>query len=456
MLNNKRQNSWVLLIGLLGLLALGACRPIAVSGGQPQTPAPPPPPTVAKAPVPTTAGEGQSADLQQRIAQLPTPPPNAMVPTPAAFQPEEMAVQGSADAPVTIIEFSDYQCPFCQRYFDDAYPQIIQNYVASGQVRYIFKDLPLEELHPQAAQAAEAARCAGEQDAYWEMHDQLFAAQERWAGQSEPVPIFVELGGGLGLDKDALQSCLESGRHQQAVLSNLAEGQSLGATGTPTFFINGYPLVGARPYEQFELGIALAAAGRLADAYAQVPTPTPRPADQILTGDSAVQGSADAPVLMIEYSDYQCPYCGRYTVETFSRLKKEYIDTGIVRYVFKDFPLGFHAQAQIAAHAARCAGDQGGYWGMHDLLFANPGAWSNAAAADVFRGYAGELDLDEGTFAACLESGMHNQAIDDDLQEGLSVGVSGTPAFFVGGRFISGAQPYQVFQQAIEAALGEQ
>ena len=453
MIGKREQYIWVVLVALIALLALGSCRPAATEESiDTMAVSEPDEPEVAT-PEATRASSGGDGDL---LARVPTPPPGAIVPTPASLQLEPAAVRGSDDAPITIVEFSDYQCPYCQRYVNDTYTQVIQNYVESGRVRYIFADLPLQQIHPQALKAAEAARCAGDQNAYWEMHDQLFAAQNDWANQSDPVPVFLELAKVLGLDAGAVGTCLESGRYQGAVMANLAEGQSLGVTGTPTFFVNGYPLVGAQPYEVFELAIALAGADRLSDAYARAPTPTPLPPDQIPTGNSPELGSPDARVLIIEYSDYQCPYCGRYNAETFSRIKDTYIASGKVRYVFKDFPLSFHAQAPLAAQAARCAGDQGDYWGMHDLLFADQEAWSNATAAQVFGGYAEQLGLDGASLASCLESEVHAGAVESDLQEGLSLGVTGTPAFFVEGHFISGAQPFEVFQQAIEAALNRQ
>ncbi len=445
------------LMGMLLLLA--ACRPAATNEV-----APPISPTVVEeatavptvavqAPVSTPAAQ-EIPSVEELMARIPTPAPDAIIPTPAGLQAEQQTTRGSADAPITIVEFSDYQCPYCQRYVDETYQRIIDDFVATGRVRYVFKDFPLEGLHPQASQAAEAARCAGEQDAYWEMHDRLFANQAQWGGQEAPLPVFLELGDGLNLDQDALQECLNSGRYQETVQQNLAEGLALGVTGTPTFFINGYPLVGARQYEVFELAFTLAEAGRLSDAYAQPPTPTPMPASEIPTGNAPVMGSADATVMMIEFSDYQCPYCGRYNAQTFTLIKEKYIDTGKIRYVFKDFPLSFHEQATLAAYAARCAGDQGDYWGMHDLLFANQGEWGNAGALDVFQRYAAELDLDANALATCVTSDGYAGAVQSDLQEGMSLGVSGTPAFFVGNRFISGAQPFEVFEQAIEEALG--
>jgi protein-disulfide isomerase len=441
---------WILFASLLLLVALAACRPAADEEAAEPLQGSASAESGGVTPDSTRAASTTRDDL---IAQVPTPPPGALVPTPAALRLEPAAVMGSADARITVVEFSDYQCPFCLRYVKDAYPRIIQEYVESGLVRYMFADFPLQQLHPQAVQAAEAARCAGDQDAYWEMHDRLFDAQDSWSGQPDPIPVFVELGEEVGLDTDALRNCLEIGRYREVVVANLAEGQALGVTGTPTFFINGYPVVGAQPFDLFEMAFALAEADRLSDAYARVPTPTPMPADQIPTTGSPALGSPDAPLVMIEYSDYQCPFCSRYKQETFPRIKEAYIDTGLMRYVFKDFPLSFHDQAHSAAQAARCAGDQGDYWGMHDLLFQDQAGWAGAAALQRFQDYAGRLGLDAATLTACLEESVHAAAVDQELQEGLSLGVTGTPAFFVGDRFISGAQPFEVFQQAIETAL---
>jgi protein-disulfide isomerase len=337
---------------------------------------------------------------------------------------------------------------------EDAYSQVIEAYVDAGHVRYVFKDFPLEQIHPQAKEAAEAARCAGEQGDYWALHDQLFTAQDSWAGQSDPTPVFVDLATGLGLDGEAMQECLDSGRYTEAVEANLAEGRALGVTGTPTFFINGYPIPGAQPFEVFQLALGLANVDRISDAFAREPTPTPMPISDIPTEGSPAKGDEDAPVVMIEYSDYQCPYCARYVQETLTQIDETYIQTGKVRYVFKDFPLGFHDQAIIAAQAARCAGEQDDYWGMHDLLFANQSEWANSGAAQVFSSYAEQLELDVSAFDTCVASGSYEADINADLQEGMSVGVSGTPSFIVGGQFISGAQPYEAFEQAIEAALG--
>ena len=152
-------------------------------------------------------------------------------------------VRGVATAPVTIIEFSDYQCPFCAR----VNPTLEQVRKAYGdQVKIIFKDFPLPN-HAQAPKAAEAAHCAGEQGKYWEMHDQLFANQ-----RALNVPDLKQHAATLGLDATAFNQCLESGKHAKLVAAGTTQGEAMGVNSTPTLYINGRPLIGAQPFDAFK------------------------------------------------------------------------------------------------------------------------------------------------------------------------------------------------------------
>jgi protein-disulfide isomerase len=174
-----------------------------------------------------------------------------------------------------------------------------------------------------------------------------------------------------------------------------------------------------------------------------------------------ITGKNDAPVTLIEFSDYQCPFCSRFFRTTLPTLKTEYIETGKLRYAFRDFPLDqIHPQARKAAEAAHCAGEQGKYWEMHDLLFQN----QKALEVEKLKAYAKTLNLDATAFNACLDSGKYRAEVEKDLKDGVNAGVRGTPAFFVGktrpddtieGVMISGAHPFPVFQQEIERLLQE-
>src|SRR2546427_58800 len=162
---------------------------------------------------------------------------------------------GRADAPVTLVEFSDYQCPFCQRFFATTLSALKKDYVDTGKVRYVFRDFPLDQLHPQARKAAEAAHCAGELGKYWEMHDVLFQHQKALA-----PPQLAEHARTVGVDGAKFDECLSSGRHAARVTRGLTDGAALGVQGTPTFVVGktkpgdvveGTPIRGAQPLETF-------------------------------------------------------------------------------------------------------------------------------------------------------------------------------------------------------------
>ncbi len=182
-----------------------------------------------------------------------------------------------------------------------------------------------------------------------------------------------------------------------------------------------------------------------ADAKVEILISPPRVA-VAATGPS--RGSDGAPITIVEFSDYECPFCVR-AEETVKQVMKEY--EGKVRLVYRDFPLPFHPHAQKAAEAAHCAGDQGKYWDMHEALFANP----QALAPDDLKGRAKKLGLDAPRFDKCLDSGEMAKLVDDNRKAGTDVGVSGTPAFFVNGVLISGAQPLSEFKAIIDKELAK-
>lgn len=180
-------------------------------------------------------------------------------------------------------------------------------------------------------------------------------------------------------------------------------------------------------------------------------------ADQIakLPDGDPVLGDANAPITIVEFTDFQCPYCSRFVKMTFPQIDENYIKTGKVKFVIRDFPLEFHAQSQLASQAAECANEQGKYKEMHDLIFDKQSAWSeNEKAPDLMKGYAGQLSLDTKKFDACMSSQKYLPEIRKDLIDGATAGVSGTPAFFINGKLLSGAMPYDtIFKPILDAVL---
>ena len=182
----------------------------------------------------------------------------------------------------------------------------------------------------------------------------------------------------------------------------------------------------------------------------QQPQERQQPSQPVIDGDDdAVLGDDDAPITIIEFSDYECPFCTRFYLNTLPQIKSEYIDTGKVKLIYRDYPLGFHANAQKAAEAAECAGEQGKYYEMHDKLF-DEGVNGGVSS---FKQYAKEIGLNAGEFNECLDSGEMASEVQKDFQDGQRAGVRGTPTFFINGQYLSGAQPFEVFKQVIEEKL---
>ncbi|MEK6872164.1 MAG: DsbA family protein [Nanoarchaeota archaeon] len=182
-------------------------------------------------------------------------------------------------------------------------------------------------------------------------------------------------------------------------------------------------------------------------------TPTDGVVD-VSVDDDAFLGSKTAPVTIVEFSDYQCPFCEKFWSETLPQLKKEYIDKGKVKLVYRDFPLDIHPDAQKSAEAAECARKIGGevkYWSMHDKLFAN----QQALSISDLKKYAQSIGVPAAKFAACLDSSEMSAEVMADLQDGLKYNIDGTPAFFINGNRLIGAQPFSAFKQIIDAELAK-
>lgn len=176
--------------------------------------------------------------------------------------------------------------------------------------------------------------------------------------------------------------------------------------------------------------------------------------------DDPMKGDPNAPVTMIEFSDYQCPYCRRFHNNVLPLLEKNYINTGKVRYVFRDKPLGFHPLAMPAAVVANCAGKQGKYWEMNDFLFKNPANLQETAMLV----YVKELGLDYDKFKECRKDKRQEQEVRNDFQDSETYGVRGTPSFFIGkttggkmmdGLYLRGARPYAAYKTTIDKLLSE-
>lgn len=470
---------------LLLLLTLSACTfPLTppattLTENRPETATEPAAtPSVAEPATPIT-------DTQETTAAQETTKANVPAPTdeydgiPVGFTAEGYPYRGSPDAPITIYEYSDFQCPFCSRYFVQTEPALDRSYVRNGMVRVVFRDFPLVELHPNAPAAHVASLCVADQGAalYWAIHARLFETQAEWNQLPDPAPYFADLAEGAGVNAEEYQACIDSGAKEALVAQGVAEAMEKGFSGTPSFqFVReataeAFPLVGAQPYDQFAGLIDTLVAGGTpetpqAEAKAgnnEIPfwatadglKPDPDRPDQTMAGDF-YRGNPDAKVVVIEFSDLQCPFCRKHTLETQPILDEQFVATDQILWVFKHFPLTIHPQAPAAGAAAECAGEQGQFWEMHDKLFVAMQEWSVSDPTPIFTDLAQQLALDVDAFTACLTGEEAAKRVQEDLEAGTPF-VRGTPTFIVlyngQGSIIPGALPAERFTSILQEVL---
>lgn len=377
--------------------------------------------------------------------------------------PSHSPCKGPKNAKVTIVEFSDFQCPYCSRVVPTVH-KIIDTY--KDDVRFCFRNNPLS-FHKDAALAAQAAMAANEQGKFWEMHDKIYANQRQI--KRADLEGYAQ---GIGLNMSKFKAALDNNAFATQIAEDQKAAAKFGSRGTPGFFINGLKLAGAQPFERFKAVIdgdikkvdALLAKGTPKNkVYAELvkadpfkPGAAPQrkaaPVDKtpvkINTAGSPFKGAANAKVVIAEFSEFQCPFCSRANPTI-----KQVMDTykGKVKVVFKHNPLPFHPNAENASKAALAAQKQGKFWEMHDKLFAN----QKALEKDKLAGYAKEVGLDVAKFNKDMNDPAIAAKLQADKAEAAKVGVRGTPTFFINGVRLVGAQPFDKFKKAIDEALAK-
>jgi protein-disulfide isomerase len=375
--------------------------------------------------------------------------------TPVGFTADGLPFRGNPNAPLTLIEYSDYLCPFCARHFGQTLPTLLERYVRTGQVQFVFHDFPLASLHPTAPRGAAAALCVAEQGAarFWPMHDELFEAQPQWSRLADPTAFLSEVAKQVGADMTAYNRCLAAGSKDGQVQQRVAAGHALGFNGTPSFQLmhhasgKTYTLVGAQPVDVFTRWIdALLAGQELPQPQEAQPAdkpelalwatpeglaPDPKRPGYTVAGDT-YKGNPDAKLVMVEFTDFQCPACQRHALTTQPVLDKRFVETGEVLWVVKHFPLRTHPHAPVAAVAAECAGDQGQFWAMHHRLFQRMEQWATSDDPEPALGQlVADLELDRAQFSACLQSRKALERVLHDLYDGQEIGVRNVPTFIL-------------------------
>ncbi len=374
-------------------------------------------------------------------APPPKPKPEAQKPRPIDPTVYKVPVhpkdpyRGSKDALVTIVEFSEFQCPFCKRVVPTL-NKIKEEY--GDKVRVVFKQNPLS-FHKDARPATYASLAAHEQGKFWEMHDKLFENNTNLKRDA-----FMKHAEEIGLDMKKFTKAFDEGskRYDAQIARDQKVASDVQAQGTPNSFINGRKMTGARPFEDFKALIdeEMAKAKKLVDSgipaskvYAKIIEKgkifeaLDSQVHDIKTDGMPTYGAKKARITLVEYSDFQCPYCSR-VGPTMKKVVDMY--QGKARLIFKQFPLSFHKQARPAAKAALAAQRQGKFWEMHDLIFEN----QRALADELYEKLAGQLGLDVEKFKKDFADPKIDERVNEDFREGQRVGVRGTPTFFINGR----------------------
>ena len=376
--------------------------------------------------------------------------------------------KGPAGALVTIIEFSEYQCPFCSRVLPTI-SKVMDTY--KDKVRVIFMDnpLPFHKRAEPASQLVHEALAQKGQKGFWAAHDLLFENQKKL--EDEDLQKYAAQ---LGLDVGKVNEAIKTNKYKAKIASYQELAGELNASGTPHFFINGRRVTGAQPFEKFKSIIdeeikkadALLKKGIKPTAlYAELIKngKEPPPPEQKEIGDvpqdAPRKGAKDWKVRIHEFSDFQCPFCGRVN-GTLKTIMENYGDKAQI--VWRHKPLPFHKDAPLAHQAsqeARVQKGDAGFWAFHDKLFAgqkDPGM--KRPALDKI---AEELGLDMGKFASALDQGTHKAFVEKENEGSNKIGVRGTPGFVIQakgakkGYFLSGAQPFPKFDKLIKRALKE-
>lgn len=377
--------------------------------------------------------------------------------------------RGSRLAPVTLVVFSDFECPFCQR-MSPTLKQLEQRY-GPEQLRVVWKNYPLG-FHREARPTAEAAMAVFAHygpSAFWKFHDAIFDAQERLSPAVAQAALRQ-----AGVSPEALPSLLQDGAAARKVDADLALAARLGVSGTPASFVNGVLISGAESFSAFaevidaQLGAAraLRAQGTPPERiYATLTQKNLAPPERargeededeaqaakvrlVPVGDSPVRGKSTALVTLMMFGDFECSYCGR-VMPTIDQLSAQYGDK--LRIVWKNSPLAFHRRAEPAAELALEARAQKGdavFWEVHHRLLSDPKALDDDALARI----AADLKLNVAAVKQAIASHRHAAVIEADSDLSDDLGVTGTPTFFVNGRALVGAQPIENFQ----ALIGEE
>jgi protein-disulfide isomerase len=371
-------------------------------------------------------------------------------------------VVGPADAPITIVVWSDYACGYCNRvqgtldHLERLYP---------GLLRWVHRTLPLDDDYTLAAEASLAADAQGK---FKLMHSRLFALRGR-VTRAEVELVARE----LGLDMMKFRADLDAGTYLKQIKTDMADAEVLGISGTPTFFINGRPVIGSEPMSVFasvvdeELARAeMVRAKRPANLYAALvadgrttgDTPDADREETKLDDKTAYRvglglpghqlGPDDALVTIVEWSDFQCPFCQK-MAPVLAHVREKYGDQ--VRIIYRHMPMAFHKNAMLAAEAGAAAAAQGKFWPFYDEVWKNFG---HLTRADL-ESFAQTVGLDMVKFRAALDDRRYHDAVVAEAAAAEAIGVTGTPTLFINGHPSVGSRDAATMDKLLDSYIAD-
>jgi protein-disulfide isomerase len=379
--------------------------------------------------------------------------PQAIYKAPLGASPGE----GPADAPVTIVYWSDFACGYCYR----VQPTLdTLNRMYPGQIRWVHRTFPLDDDETVGAEASLAAAAQGQ---FRPMNDRLYAL----AGRVDRAAIEL-IARELGLDMVRFRADLDTRVHRAQIAADKADARALGISGTPTFFVNGRPVHGSQNLKVFVdvVDQELARAATISGGYEQIVAAGKLQADSPPEADDRKAFELDpnatyrvglglpghqlgpdtAPVTIVVWSDFQCTFCNR-SVPVIEKLHAKYGDD--VRIVFRHLAMNFHKHAGLASEAAIAAADQGKFWPYHDQIWAHFGALTRPD----LDGFAQAVGLDMPRFRAALDERRYRDLVVQEAATALALGVDGTPTMFVNGQPVVGSRDFDTMDKIVGAHL---
>lgn len=358
-------------------------------------------------------------------------------------------VLGSAKAKVTLIEYASLSCHHCADFHNNVLPTIQKEYIDTGKVRLIFRDFPLNAPALAAAHMAQCAAKQGGDEKYFTALKAMFEKQNDWAFGQDSKPKLMAIAAGLGLEEKALAVCMEDKALETKIVTSRQDGtKKMKVEATPTFFVNGEKAESMRSVEDARKTLNTVLSGKSLDKAAKEAA---KKATAIRDSD-IVLGKAKAPVTVLEYANIACPHCGQFHKNVIEALQKDYIDTGKVKFAFRELPMS--PSAFYAYTVAHCKGKKE-FYNMLSLLIDETRSWASTQAfIPPLRAVAEKAGISKEAFYACMESkDIEARILTNSKEAAEALGINHSPTLYINGEKAGKIESVEEIRQAVEAAI---